>query len=247
MLSKCEPIESVAILVDGGFYLKRARILFGKKTPEDRAEELRSYCMRHLKRHSQGKDEKESYNHLYRIFYYDCPPMDITVFNLYTGENVNLRKTKQYDWSKRFHEELSTKRKVALRFGELQERETGYTIKSDALKALCRHEKTMDDLTEFDFRLNVVQKGVDMRIGLDIASLAYKQQVSQIVLIAGDSDFVPAAKLARREGIDFILDPMLQNIRPGLKEHIDGLFTPTSRGPLTDSTFCKNILRNEIQ
>jgi len=41
-----------------------------------------------------------------------------------------------------------------------------------------------------------------MRIGLDIASLAYKRQVNQVVLISGDSDFVPAAKLARREGID---------------------------------------------
>lgn len=67
------------------------------------------------------------------------------------------------------------------------------------------------------------QKGVDMRIGTDIASLTYKKQVSQIILIAGDSDFVPAAKLARREGIDFILDPMWANIKPDLFEHIDGL------------------------
>ena len=52
------------------------------------------------------------------------------------------------------------------------------------------------------------QKGVDMNIGLDIASLAYKKQGDQIVSIAGDSDFVPAAKLARRESIDFILNPM---------------------------------------
>jgi uncharacterized LabA/DUF88 family protein len=64
---------------------------------------------------------------------------------------------------------------------------------------------------------------VDMRIGLDIASLAYKRQINQLVLISGDSDFVPAAKLARREGIDFILDPMWATIRPDLHEHIDGL------------------------
>ena len=62
-----------------------------------------------------------------------------------------------------------------------------------------------------------------MKIGVDIASLAYKHQVDQIILIAGDSDFVPAAKLARREGIDFILDPMWSSIRPDLFEHIDGL------------------------
>ena len=39
--------------------------------------------------------------------------------------------------------------------------------------------------------------------------MAFKRQVRQIIiLVAVDSDFVPAAKLARREGIDFILDPM---------------------------------------
>ena len=65
-----------------------------------------------------------------------------------------------------------------------------------------------------------------MRIGIDIASLAYKKQVDQIILIAGDSDFVPAAKLARREGIDFILDPMGADIKADLFEHIDGLETP---------------------
>lgn len=67
------------------------------------------------------------------------------------------------------------------------------------------------------------QKGVDMRIGIDISSLAFKKQVDQIILIAGDSDFVPAAKLARREGIDFILDPMWADIKEDLFEHIDGL------------------------
>ncbi|HSP30405.1 MAG TPA: hypothetical protein VLO13_00065, partial [Halomonas sp.] len=54
-------------------------------------------------------------------------------------------------------------------------------------------------------------------------------QVDQIVLIAGDSDFVPAAKIARREGIDFVLDPMWQKIPPGLHEHIDGLRTTCSK------------------
>ena len=30
-------------------------------------------------------------------------------------------------------------------------------------------------------------------------------------------------KMARREGVDFILDPMWADIRPSLFEHIDGL------------------------
>lgn len=68
-----------------------------------------------------------------------------------------------------------------------------------------------------------------MRLGLDIASLAYKKQVSQIVLVSGDADFVPAAKLARREGIDIVLDPMWASIRPDLYEHIDGLRSVCSK------------------
>ncbi|MDR3713987.1 MAG: NYN domain-containing protein [Puia sp.] len=62
-----------------------------------------------------------------------------------------------------------------------------------------------------------------MKIGVDIASLALKKQVNQIVLVSGDEDFVPASKLARREGIDFILDPLWNPIDPNLLEHIDGL------------------------
>ncbi|CAM5206424.1 hypothetical protein OURE66S_01060 [Oligella ureolytica] len=42
-------------------------------------------------------------------------------------------------------------------------------------------------------------------------------------MIAGDSDFVPAAKLARVNGVDFILDAMRNPIEPSLFEHIDGL------------------------
>lgn len=64
-----------------------------------------------------------------------------------------------------------------------------------------------------------------MRIGLDIAALAYKRLVDKIVLISGDSDFVPAAKLARKEGIHFVLDPMGNAIREDLQEHIDWLKT----------------------
>lgn len=72
-------------------------------------------------------------------------------------------------------------------------------------------------------QLGLRQKGVDMRIGIDISSLTLKKQADTIVLVAGDSDFVPAAKLARREGMEFILDPLWQKVNADLFEHIDGL------------------------
>ena len=40
-----------------------------------------------------------------------------------------------------------------------------------------------------------------MRIGLDIASITAKKLCSKIVLISGDTDIVPAMKIARKEGV----------------------------------------------
>lgn len=119
--------------------------------------------------------------------------------------------------------QLKKKRKFALRLGFLAADEASYMLKEDTVKKLFRKEISLNDITESDFYVSLRQKGVDMKIGIDIASLAYKHQVEQIILIAGDSDFVPAAKLARREGIDFVLDPMGKSINPSLFEHIDGL------------------------
>lgn len=62
-----------------------------------------------------------------------------------------------------------------------------------------------------------------MKLGLDVASLAFKRQVDQIVLVAGDADFVPATKLARREGIDVVLDPMGGTPAADLVQHVDGV------------------------
>lgn len=128
----------------------------------------------------------------------------------------------QKKWAEEFFKELSRKRKVALRLGELNDSNIYYNLKYQTTKKLMEGSKNLDEFTEKDFTLHMQQKGVDMRIGLDIASLAFKKQVDKIVLIAGDSDFVPAAKLARREGLDFILDSLGHDIRDSLSLHIDG-------------------------
>ena len=219
-------MEKVAILVDGGFYQKRASFLFGDKTPQERADELVQYCMRHIDK--DGRDKAED-KRLYRIFYYDCKPCDKNIYHPLTQKMIDLSKTDVFTWSTAFQCSIISKRKVALRLGELIDSDTGYVIKPSVLKKLCRKELSIDDLKENDFSISLTQKGVDMRIGLDISLLATKKLVDQIVLIAGDSDFVPAAKFARREGIDFVLDPMWQSIKPSLQEHIDGLSSKVSK------------------
>ena len=46
-----------------------------------------------------------------------------------------------------------------------------------------------------------VQKRVDLQIGLDIATLIAKGKVATIVLVAGDSDLLPAVEHAKHEGV----------------------------------------------
>lgn len=207
-----------AILVDGGFYRRRAQKVFGDVSAQERANELSDYCKRHLKTHGENSN-------LYRIFYYDCPPTNKRIFHPLLQKQVDYSKTELYIWMNQFLDELKRKRKFAIRLGKLAEEQAHYTIRPDIIKKLCNGSMTFDMLTESDFCIEIDQKGVDMKIGLDIASMSYKHQVDQIILISGDSDFVPAAKLARREGIDFILDPLGAPIKPDLFEHIDGLRT----------------------
>lgn len=212
-----------AILVDGGFYKTRAKYLFGDKTPQERANELEDYCHAHL--HTKRAADRPE---LYRVFYYDCPPLAKKAYHPFLKKQIDLGKTDSCKWMNDFLEELKRKRKFALRLGRLSEEQCGYVLTAETVKKLCNGKLQFTDLTENDFKIDIVQKGVDIKIGVDISSLAYKQQVNQIILISGDSDFVPAAKLARREGIDFILDPMEAHIKSDLFEHIDGMRTKTS-------------------
>lgn len=60
-----------------------------------------------------------------------------------------------------------------------------------------------------------------MRIGMDIAALTLKRQAQAIVLVSGESDFVPAMKFARREGANLYLVPLGQRVKPAMLEHSD--------------------------
>lgn len=225
-------MTKTAILVDGGFYRKRAKALWGEKSAEERAEELNRYVFRHILEKSDGKSERE----LYRIFYYDCPPVQRTVYHPLLKRNIDFGKAETYRWTLDFFDELKCKRKMALRMGKLSDVRPHFALDPERVKRLCSGAIGVEDLDERDFHISFSQKGVDMRLGLDISSLAYEGIVSQIILVSGDSDFVPAAKIARRKGIDFILDPMGNSISSDLMEHVDGKESFTDRDPMDKPT-----------
>jgi uncharacterized LabA/DUF88 family protein len=207
-----------AVLVDAAFFLKRARRIYGSQPPESVARQLHKLALEHL-----NDDRGRRVSRLYRIFVYDAPPVAWKGHRPISRQPVDYGRSDVAQWRLAFHDHLKCLRKVALRLGEIPTSHVHWQLKPEVIKALASGRQTWSDVTDDAFDLALRQKGVDMRIGLDIASLTYKAQVNQIVLVSGDSDFVPAAKLARREGVDFILDPMWSTIRPDLHEHIDGM------------------------
>ena len=216
-----------AILVDGGFFIKRYRFLHpGEKErlPSEVAKNLYTASLKSIDKVNKRKGDDRYSRELYRIFFYDCPPLSKRVQNPVSKHGFSFGKTDEAEFRSQFHKELKQLRKVALRLGRVSDGDR-WIIKPRKLKELLNGKIQISDLVASDVQYEIRQKGVDMRIGLDISTLAYKKSVDQIILISGDSDFVPAAKLARREGIDFILDPMWNHINPDLHEHIDGLIS----------------------
>lgn len=206
-------LTKTAFLVDGGFFRKYCLNRWGNLSPHDVADKIQQLCNAHL--------IVESPCELYRIFYYDCIPSGKKVYHPLQGKTIDLSETPQYRWTMNFYSELKKLRKMALRFGRIQDSYLEYTIKPTIAKEMLSGARDIASLIDDDLMLTISQKGVDMRIGLDIASMAHKNQVNQIVLVSGDSDFIPVVKYARRDGIDFVLDSLGANIKPELFEHLD--------------------------
>ncbi|EAC1840068.1 TPA: NYN domain-containing protein [Campylobacter lari] len=188
-------------------------------TPEELAKRLKDYVFESVKRNR---------DYLYRVYVYDCEPLNKNVPMPpieKTDKSLNLGKTDTFKFRTSLLDCLRQQPYFAVRLGEIDENSFQWKIKDyKKFKQLLQKEIKIDSLTEDDFVLDIRQKGVDMKIGLDIATLSIKKQIEKIILITADSDFIPAIKHARKEGVIVQLDPMRvpnSQIKKGLLEHID--------------------------
>jgi len=248
-------IRRVAILIDGGFFLKRLPKIVGedrRDSAEKVADIINLMCRNHI-RYLTKCPKGQWQDHVYRIFFYDAVPYDGKAHHPLENKSIDFSKTETATFRSDLFDRLRKQRKVALRLGKVT-REGDWSPPAEKVrrvlatrdwlaaidltgldeggnvtltKAQVEQAKSLQkkwaDIKNEDVTLGLRQKGVDMRIGLDIASLTLKRQADTIILVSGDSDFVPAAKLARREGVEFILDPLWQSVNDDLFEHIDGL------------------------
>jgi uncharacterized LabA/DUF88 family protein len=138
---------------------------------------------------------------VFRIFYYDCEPFDEAVKNPVDNSQQDYRLKPSYQGRIKFFKDLGQMDYVALRRGEIKPR--GWKFTPAFHKDLMNGQPA--PLTAADVYPNFQQKGVDMRIGIDVATLALKRLVERIILFSGDTDMIPAMKLARREGVQVFL------------------------------------------
>lgn len=142
---------------------------------------------------------------LLRVLYYDCAPDQGSVNRPISGEKYEFKGSD--GWLK----QLAAKDLIAVRRGVLKFR--GWVPKKVPIATAPRDE---------DFRPDFEQKGVDMRIGLDVATYASNRAVDRIALVTGDTDCVPAMKHARIAGMQLILIALPNSRTPAeLRWHSD--------------------------
>lgn len=230
----------------------------GRLTPTAMCGIIRSMCRNHVKKLTSDEGDNW-HQHVYRIFYYDAPPFEGQAHHPLTQRQINFKTSERAIFQNELFALLRKQRNMALRLGTLSKLggwtiphdrlgkllrskpliesmaavpvsgDGTITISAEHVIELQKQAQQWAALQDWMVSLDLRQKGVDMRIGLDIASITLKKLASTVILMAGDADFVPAAKLARREGVQFILDPLWQSVSSDLFEHIDGLQTVLRR------------------
>jgi uncharacterized protein (TIGR00288 family) len=196
--------KKAAVLLDLGFVLHALYKPLGFRHAS--ALEVHSFA-----KHCLSSDEE-----LFRIYCYHCPPFGITVTHPLSRNQIDFSKEPTYSRMSKLIEELELMDNVAFRHGELSF--NGWYVPKKAAEDLA---KTGRKLEEKDFKPDIEQKRVDMKIGLDVAWLASKSIVDKLILVTADSDFVPAMKFARREGVQVVAVTLRQRCKKDLRVHAD--------------------------
>jgi uncharacterized LabA/DUF88 family protein len=196
-------------MLDGGFLTKKLRQRLSRTVT---AEDVQAECARWMSLPHVSDYE------LLRIYFYDAHPAKDTISRPVSGSSLELSKSPRYIEAQKLHSKLELMPNMALRMGELILTRDKWKLSSRCTRELKRTPRALQD---DDFELDIGQKGVDLRIGLDMARLALRELVRTIIVVTADSDFVPAFKFVRREGVKVILDPMGHNPRVELRAHAD--------------------------
>jgi uncharacterized LabA/DUF88 family protein len=185
--------KQIAVLIDGG-YLRVKSNIAGKTYNPEFIEKFAHSC--------QSQDEE-----IFRVLCYDCAPYSGTVSLPVSGTSYT------FAGSDKWLEDLARRDLFAVRRGVLKFR--GYKPKRTPVNPA-------EPATDADFTPDFEQKGVDMRIGLDIAAYSANRCIERIVLVTNDTDCVPAMKYGRKAGLQVVIVELPNGrVAPELVMHSD--------------------------
>jgi uncharacterized LabA/DUF88 family protein len=185
-----------ALLIDGG-YLRAIASKSGIHYTPDFIEKFARRC------YDPAKED------LRRILYYDCAQ--------YRGKQTLpvSGRLKEFQGSDKWLDDLAERELFAVRKGVLAFR--GWQPRRIPIAG--------DTLSDEDFKPIFEQKGVDMRVGLDIAVISATKTIQRIILVSSDTDMIPAMKHGRKEGVQIVVVqlpmPAAQSLAPRILHHSD--------------------------
>lgn len=122
-----------------------------------------------------GPELARGYEPLLRTYYYNCPP--------YQSADPTPRERELVRNADRFYYSLRKLQNFEVRLGRLE------------FRGIAR------DTGEPIFQ----QKRVDVRLAVDLLTLSFSKQICTAVIVAGDSDFIPAFQAAKDQGVRVVL------------------------------------------
>lgn len=148
---------------------------------------------------------------LVRVLYYDCAP--------YQGHHTLPVSGSQQVFASpvSWLDELARRDLIAVKLGSV--RFNGYCLKRSALPG-------KSNLTDADFRPDFERIGIDLQIGMDVASYASLESVHAMAFVTANPAHVAAMQFARRSGVEVVLVRLPAEATPSeLLEHADSVRT----------------------
>ena len=191
----------VAVLIDGAFLRKKYRQEFKQYlTPQDTERFVKKVLALFG---FSGAD--------YRAYFYECRPCNEKTCFPVSKKNFCFDSTPQFRDGNALMDGIAALDYFAVREGQLM-------FSGWALKPQCYDQRPY---TDNSYAPLMKQKGVDMKIGLDVAWISYEKTFERIVLVTADSDFIPAIKVARRGGIFVHLLTLNNGVKESLCKNAD--------------------------
>jgi uncharacterized LabA/DUF88 family protein len=202
-----------ALLIDGAFIRKKFRAALKRDITAPDVQRVVERMFAALRLPSEK----------YRVYFYDCPPCSEKTSLPISHTAYDFERTAQHGTGEKLLADLKLLPFFAVREGALSF--NGWTLKPSC------YGKT--PLTDDCFVPNLTQKGVDIKIGLDVAWVSFNHVAENIVLVTGDSDFIPVIKTARRNGVFVYLLTLGHNVKPELRDNVDVLNTEPVKALVT--------------